>query len=242
MGAIDQGLTAGELITLRRYSWRLIWTGLRVVAEAAESGRHNPELTARLRSLADEMPTDLEWLRPFQLLALGEHGRIVGDASTEPWVTAAAVIGTDGDPYLRSYALLRLAQAELVAGNRPAAVDAVTESAELAERLNAGPMLDQALDLIKRARLGRDTIGTDPLEAMGITSREAEVLRLVAGGRSNGQIGEELYISPKTASVHVSNILTKLGVSTRGEAAAAAYRLGLVDGASGPPAGPSKLA
>ena len=66
--------------------------------------------------------------------------------------------------------------------------------------------------------------------AAGLTRRELEVLRLVAAGRSNGQIAETLFISRKTASVHVSNILGKLGVHTRTEAAAAAHRLGLDDG------------
>ncbi|WP_435858445.1 helix-turn-helix transcriptional regulator [Streptomyces milbemycinicus] len=71
---------------------------------------------------------------------------------------------------------------------------------------------------------------TDPAEALGLTPRERDVLRLVALGRSNRQIAEELFISPKTASVHVSNILAKLEVSGRGEAAAVAHRLRLVDG------------
>jgi DNA-binding NarL/FixJ family response regulator len=61
----------------------------------------------------------------------------------------------------------------------------------------------------------------------GLTSREIEVLQLVAAGRSNGEIGTALFISTKTASVHVSNILAKLGVSGRGEAAAVAHRVGL---------------
>jgi DNA-binding NarL/FixJ family response regulator len=61
-----------------------------------------------------------------------------------------------------------------------------------------------------------------------LTTREREVLRLVAVGRTNGEIGTELFISTKTASVHVSNILAKLGVGARGEAAALAYREGLL--------------
>ncbi|NEE08629.1 response regulator transcription factor, partial [Streptomyces sp. SID7499] len=67
----------------------------------------------------------------------------------------------------------------------------------------------------------------DPAEALGLTSRERDVLRLVAAGHTNRRIAQELFISPKTASVHVSNILGKLGVSGRGEAAAVAHRLGL---------------
>jgi DNA-binding CsgD family transcriptional regulator len=75
-------------------------------------------------------------------------------------------------------------------------------------------------------RAGRGDSGPAP-GRLGLTAREFEVLRLVAAGRSNPEIAAELYISAKTASVHVSNILAKLGVSGRGEAAAAAHRLGL---------------
>jgi DNA-binding NarL/FixJ family response regulator len=73
---------------------------------------------------------------------------------------------------------------------------------------------------------GPESDGTDGL---GLTRRELEVLRLVADGRSNRQIAEELFISVKTASVHVSNILAKLDVSGRVEAAAVVHRLGLFD-------------
>ena len=62
-------------------------------------------------------------------------------------------------------------------------------------------------------------------ERLGLTPREAEVLALVAAGRTNRQIGDELYVSDKTASVHVSNILRKLGVNSRVDAAAVAQRL-----------------
>ncbi|MQL63478.1 response regulator transcription factor, partial [Streptomyces vinaceus] len=80
----------------------------------------------------------------------------------------------------------------------------------------------------------------DPAEALGLTSRERDVLRLVAAGHTNRRIAEELFISPKTASVHVSNILAKLGVSGRGEAAAVAHRLGLFP--DGSPGGSGNLA
>ncbi|MBO0820205.1 MAG: response regulator transcription factor, partial [Nocardiopsaceae bacterium] len=72
------------------------------------------------------------------------------------------------------------------------------------------------------ARGGR--AGTSPLA--GLTDRELEVLRLLARGLSNREIGAELFITPKTASVHVSNILGKLGAASRTEAAAIAYREG----------------
>ena len=73
---------------------------------------------------------------------------------------------------------------------------------------------------------GRRQLSALPFD---LTPRELEVLQLVAQGRTNPQIGEELFISRKTASVHVSNILSKLGVRTRGEAAAVAHRAGITD-------------
>jgi DNA-binding NarL/FixJ family response regulator len=69
----------------------------------------------------------------------------------------------------------------------------------------------------------------DPAAALGLTIRELEVLALVAEGRSNRQVGDALFISAKTASVHVSNILAKLGVASRVEAAAVAHHAGLLD-------------
>ena len=68
-----------------------------------------------------------------------------------------------------------------------------------------------------------------PAVPFGLTGRELEVLRLVAAGLGNREIAAELFISPKTASVHVSNILGKLGVASRGEAAATAHRLHIFD-------------
>jgi len=68
----------------------------------------------------------------------------------------------------------------------------------------------------------------DPLARFGLTEREREIVVLLAGGRSNPQIAEALFISPKTASVHVSNILGKLGAASRTEAAAIAHREGLI--------------
>ena len=72
-----------------------------------------------------------------------------------------------------------------------------------------------------------ETSPLDELRALGLTAREIEVLRLIGEGRSNREIGEALFISAKTASVHVTHILQKLNVSTRVQAAIAADRLAL---------------
>ena len=68
-----------------------------------------------------------------------------------------------------------------------------------------------------------------PLDCLGLTSRESDVLHLVAAGLSNGAIGEQLFVSRKTASVHVSNILRKLVVGNRIEAAGVLHRIRLDD-------------
>jgi DNA-binding NarL/FixJ family response regulator len=69
-----------------------------------------------------------------------------------------------------------------------------------------------------------------------LTSREVEVVALVAAGQTNRQIATALFITEKTAGLHVSNILAKLGVANRVEAAAVAGRLGLLVADDGPPA------
>jgi DNA-binding NarL/FixJ family response regulator len=94
----------------------------------------------------------------------------------------------------------------------------------------AAPFLDDVLALARRTGVSLDGIENEGLGVgaeLGLTERELEVLRLLADGRTNRQIGEELFITPKTASVHVSRILGKLGVANRAEAAATAHRIGL---------------
>jgi DNA-binding CsgD family transcriptional regulator len=109
-------------------------------------------------------------------------------------------------------------------------------AAAITGRLGARPLDAEVHALARRARLdlapaaGATAPAAGPLtpaQQLGLTPREAEVLALVAAGRSNRQIAQALFISPKTASVHVSNLLAKLGVGGRVEAAAIAHRLGL---------------
>jgi len=150
-----------------------------------------------------------------------------------------------GQPYPLAMALLRSAEAALSAGDRDGGATRLRRAAALAQRLGARPLSDDTALLARRARISLDTAGDDtearaasgeagPIqvaepERLGLTAREFEVLRLVAAGRSNREIASELFISAKTASVHVSNILGKLGVTSRGEAAATAHRLRLFD-------------
>ena len=106
------------------------------------------------------------------------------------------------------------------------AAQAAARRAETA-RGQASPI---AAGLLERARAAADGDTTKPAapgDELGLTPREKEVLALVAEGRTNRQIADALFISDKTASVHVSSILAKLGVANRAEAAAAVHRLGL---------------
>ena len=151
------------------------------------------------------------------------------------WDGAAAAWAALAQPQQEAHALLRAASAALAAGDREGAAVRLGRAAGLADRFGARPLLEQISSLARRARVDVAALpgqrGQPGRAApFGLTERELEVLRLVAAGRGNRDIAAELFISPKTASVHVSNILGKLGVSSRGEAAAAAYRQHLLDG------------
>ena len=119
---------------------------------------------------------------------------------------------------------LSLAEQEAIHGDRDAARRHLAAGRAIAERLDAAPLLARADALAERWAIGPRERRTDGV----LTEREVEVLRLVAEGMTNGQIGVQLFMSPKTASVHVSHILAKLGAANRTEAAATARRQGLL--------------
>ena len=126
------------------------------------------------------------------------------------------------------------------AGDRAAAAAPLREARERAAAMGAAPLLGEIDALARRARLdvsapdaaGAEEAPASPADQLGLTPRELEVLLLVAAGRTNREIGAELFMSEKTASVHVSRILAKLGVGGRVEAAAVAHRLGLTEPAA----------
>ena len=156
------------------------------------------------------------------------------------WDEAAVAWDGLGEPYSLGETLLHAAEAALACGDRDGAAERLQRAAPLAASLGAQSLGEQIAILARRARIrlassadsasraAPGDVGADDGE-FGLTERELEVLRLVAEGRSNREIAVELFISPKTASVHVSNILGKLGVASRGEAAAKAHTLRLFD-------------
>jgi len=162
-----------------------------------------------------------------------EYARLAGANSPDAWERVLAAFGP-GYVYETARAQWRLAEALVEAGRRDEAAAVWRAARDTASGLRAAPLGAALDDLARRARLdqgngnrdghGNGSGGSSPLAAL--TDREREVLRLIAKGMSNRDIGTELFISPKTASVHVSNILGKLGAASRTEAAAIAYREG----------------
>ncbi len=167
--------------------------------------------------------------------AAGLAGAAAAGGLLAAWDEAATAWDSLSEPYPRGETLLHAAEAALACGDRDGAAERLQQAAPLATRLAAHPLGEQIALLARRARIrlgaedGSAVLGGDGSGELGLTEREREVLRLVAAGRSNREIAGELFISPKTASVHVSNILGKLGVASRGEAAAKAHSLRLFD-------------
>ncbi|MBN0043824.1 AAA family ATPase [Streptomyces actuosus] len=163
--------------------------------------------------------------------AEAEWVRAVSGPDTGAWEKAVAAFDF-GDVYEQARCRLGLAEALTVAGRRAEAAEAARAVRETAERLGAAPLRERVDALVRHGRLGDRSAERD---ASVLTPREREVLRLLALGHSNRRIGEELFISGKTASVHVSNILAKLGAASRTEAVAVAHREGLL---TDPPSAP----
>ncbi|MFB9253258.1 helix-turn-helix transcriptional regulator [Sphaerisporangium melleum] len=191
----------------------------RLACEVAAGG--DPERARAVWSRAEElfavMRSDGPVTDAFGLMTTGEH-----DAAAEAWERL-------GRPYPRARSLTQAAAARAKAGDREGAAARLRTAHPIALALGARPLLGEIEALARR--VGATVTGAPtedrPDAAADLTPRELEVLRLVTLGRSNRDIAGELFISAKTVSVHVSNILGKLGVTTRGEAAAAAHRLSL---------------
>ncbi|ARP73618.1 helix-turn-helix transcriptional regulator [Streptomyces pluripotens] len=157
--------------------------------------------------------------------AEAEWTDVVSGADPAAWEKAVAAYWY-GDGYEQARCRLRYAQALIAVERRAEAAEQALLARETAAGLGAAPLLDRVDVLIRRGRLTAVPSGTD--RSAPLTARERDVLRLLARGRTNRQIGEELFISGKTASVHVSNILAKLHATSRTEAVAIAYREGLI--------------
>src|SRR5829696_505744 len=162
--------------------------------------------------------------------ARAEHRAVAADWS--------AIAGRWADlelPLEEAYARLREAECLVLDGERERAAETLSRGLAIAGACGAAWLAEQVAGLARRARLApvsidqaEEPVVVDAVERLGLTERELAVLELLAHGMTNRQIGEQLFMATKTASVHVSRILAKLDVSSRVEAATAAQRLGLV--------------
>ena len=191
------------------------------VSERAQDALEVIESASATQPVAGE--SGVAWKAHVDVLLDAARGR----ASKEQWLEVASAYGKIDEVIVQGHALLQAAERAAGDGDRTEAAQLIREADTLAGRVGPG-LLRTATDAAAR-RLGvdLDPVGPKASAPFGLTDREVEVLRLVASGRSNKQVAQELYISPKTASVHVSNILAKLGVTGRGEAAALAHQHGL---------------
>ena len=226
--------------------WWLLCAALAAEADEADRAKRRRDADGvataqahglRLARILDEAAAALgsddgRW--PQTLRAYVRHGtadrlRLAGQSDIPAWKAAIQSYDDLGYIYEAATCRLHLAEAILAAGGaREEAAKALRVAADTAARLRAEPLLAAVAGLAGRARIdiGTENFGGDAL-GVGLTAREQEVLGLLAGGLTNREIGETLFISEKTASVHVSNILGKLGVGGRGAAVAMALRLGL---------------
>jgi DNA-binding CsgD family transcriptional regulator/tetratricopeptide (TPR) repeat protein len=236
---VEQVLSRTDIGEEQRYKWPVLSLGARIEADRALSAADggDPARMSRMREQAETMATTTAADRGHRALVAAEHARMAREAEVAAWSSAVSACREMNEPYPLAYALLRHAEALAGAHETAAASASAREALGLARGMGAAPLAAEIEVLIRRARLRVDEAEKDgapaeqavpgELERLGLTAREAEVLGLIADGHSNGQIAERLFISRKTASVHVSNILAKLGVGTRLEAAAMAHRMGL---------------
>ncbi len=232
---------------------RLLAAGMRACADLAELGRARHDQPAAAAAVAagdalarsvGQMTTDPFADHPFAAAIAAERAtwdaertRLPGPSDPAAWRTAVKAWEELGWPHRAGYAGWRLAEAQLNAGQAREAASALRAAAEAAH--GHAPLLAEIGKLALRARIPlRAASAEAPAESprpagltrrYGLTGRELTVLRLLAAGRTNAQIGAELFISPKTASVHVTSILRKLRASGRVQAAAMAERAGLLD-------------
>jgi DNA-binding CsgD family transcriptional regulator len=253
--AVTPGLASDRLLWAGR-GWPVAWLAMRAEADEALMFRSNREaVPERVTERCDEikrataaLEAPVPRFRAYQALVAAEHARAVGGqvshndrsgparptAAAGTWRHAVAAWREAGERYPLAYALLRLAEACASADERLVAIDAAREAHMLAEQLGAASLAAEAAAFTRRARVSltpapEPASPTDKLSPFGLTDREREVALLVAVGRSNPEIAKILFISAKTASVHVSNILAKLGVGGRVEAAALINRLGIAE-------------
>ena len=225
----------------------LIALGLRALADSASVHRDHRSRSRRADQRERLLMARTAVAQHASVIALPQHraqelwveaelARLDGQPAAELWARSADGWAEVSRPFLAAYARWREAEARFSAGEGFEAITALRAAHSAARSLGATRLVDEIETLARWYRTDllppastpvQPDVAEDPLSTYGLTEREREVLVALAGGRTNREIAEELVISDKTASVHVSNILRKLDVSGRQEAARIAHRLGV---------------
>jgi DNA-binding CsgD family transcriptional regulator len=205
-------------------------------AAAALTGRRRAGPGGPVAEDLDQFVEDVAARLPGPLalreLCLAERLRRDGTATARVWAEVAARWDALAQPYPAAYARFRQGEAAMEGGDRAAAVAALRPARAAAAVLRAGPLLAAVDALGAAARLDltvADRAAAPAPVPFGLTRREQEVVRLLCQGRTNRQIGRALYVTERTAGVHVSNIIAKMQVDNRGQVAALALRHGLCE-------------
>jgi DNA-binding CsgD family transcriptional regulator/tetratricopeptide (TPR) repeat protein len=196
--------------------------GIQLLLAGPKRAGHE-ERIAQLCELTDKQPVRT---RLTDALRLAIKAMSQG-APLQEWDRIAELWRELEDPYELAEALTTAAQVALSTSNKSGARLRLREARSLATSLRAKPLLRRIEQLAVRAQLTGEQPEVGPGAQLGLTPREAQVLRVLALGRSNAEIANELFISVNTVATHVARILTKLSVTTRTEAAAVAHQHGL---------------
>ncbi len=241
--AISDGLKIAAEGDDRYFRTALCAFGMRIEAEhvATERGARPGEADLDRAEFVEFLTTEMEDASRLDVPIAQAHVRswkaeraaYAGEPQAELWGEAAEAWAALEHPLPALYARWR--QAEVLLHAKLEAASLLREADAAARLLDARLLQAEIRSLAQRARidLAPPEESSQPhlvegWERLGLTARELEVLLLLADGRSNKEIGEELFISAKTASVHVSRILMKLGASSRVEAAGIAFKQGLM--------------
>jgi DNA-binding CsgD family transcriptional regulator/tetratricopeptide (TPR) repeat protein len=244
----EEGLASVAGTGLERYSEHLPWLAHRAAADRAEAARAHADpasLSAavadaeRLRGLrmtparykcAFPRPLDTE----LDAAISAEESRLAGHSDPDAWAAAARIFTAHHRPQMAGYATWRQGEA-LLRTHAPRALiaDTLRGALEMAQSSGAAPLQREITTLAGLARLHlqpapRPPTPTPslPTSLRALTRREVEVLRRLVAGETNRQIAASLFISPRTAAVHVSSVLRKLGVGDRVAAAQLARQVG----------------
>ena len=203
------------------YPAGLIALAWRALGDVVTAGGRPDGPAAALRALTERRHGEVS------ALEAAERGRADGHTDVGSWQRAEATIR---GPVAQAYVHWRIAEATLRSETGVAAVSALRTAYASATNVGLVPLIAEVECTARwyRIDLEPSSAATDAAEPLpGLTAREREILDDVAAGCTNGEIAARHGISVKTASVHVSNILRKLGVPTRQDAARIAHRHGL---------------